>query len=106
MLCAQCAYWVKLKISVFMVTQPYVPKFTGETENFFWFSGKNIILCILQGEMSFKMHKIIFFQKKKNKKNMWTYRPVRSTLNILIFLFGLGSDFDFFVISGNTMVFL
>ena len=31
-------------------------------------SGKSIILCILKGEMPFKMHKIIFFQKKKNTK--------------------------------------
>ena len=28
-----------------------------------------MILCILKGEMPFKMHKVIFFQKKKlNKK--------------------------------------
>ena len=30
----------------------------------FWLSGKNIILCILKGEMPFKMHKIIIFPKK------------------------------------------
>ena len=28
-----------------------------------FFSGKNIILCILNGKMPFKMHKIIFFKK-------------------------------------------
>ena len=31
----------------------------------FRFSGKNIILCILKGEMPFKIHKIIFFSRKK-----------------------------------------
>ena len=39
--------------------------FTGETKKKkIWFSGKFIILCILEGEMPFKMHKIIFFQEK------------------------------------------
>ena len=28
-----------------------------------FFSGKNIILCILKGILPFKRHKIIFFQK-------------------------------------------
>ena len=33
---------------------------------FFRFSGKYIILCILKGEMLFKMHKIIvFFQSRE-----------------------------------------
>ena len=32
---------------------------------FFRFSKKYIILCILKGEVSFKMHKIIFFPEKK-----------------------------------------
>ena len=32
---------------------------------FFRFSGKNIFLCILKGYMPFKMHKIIFFSRKK-----------------------------------------
>ena len=50
------------KIPVFRVTRPYLnlllkPRF------FFRFSGKNII--ILKGILPFKMHKIIFFPKKK-----------------------------------------
>ena len=43
----------------------FLPKFTGVTKIFFRFSGKNIILCILKGEMTFKMHKITFFFRKK-----------------------------------------
>ena len=41
---------------------------------FFRFSGKNIILCILKGEMPFKVHKItLFFFQKKKLKNMCAY---------------------------------
>ena len=53
------------KIPVFRVTRPYLnllvkPRiFSGCLE-------KYIILRILKGEMPFKMHKIIFFPKKKN----------------------------------------
>ena len=55
----------KWKIHVFRVTT--LPKLTVETLNVFQvFWGKNIILCILKGEMPFKMYKIIFFPKKKN----------------------------------------
>ena len=46
---------------------PTLHKFTSEI----YFSGfleKNIILCILKGEMPFKMHKSIFFPEKKIKK--------------------------------------
>ena len=32
-----------------------------------FFSGKNIILCILKGEMPFEMHKIIYFSRKPEK---------------------------------------
>ena len=39
---------------------------------FFWFSGKNIILCIFKGEMAFKMYRITFFSKI-SKKNMCAY---------------------------------
>ena len=46
---------------------PTLPQLSGETWNFFWFSGKKIILCILIGKMPFKMHKIDFFLKKKTK---------------------------------------
>ena len=34
-----------------------------------FFSGKKIILCILKGELPFKMHKIIFFPE--NLKKFW-----------------------------------
>ena len=47
----------KKNTPVFRVTGPYLN---------FRFSGKNIILCILKGEMPFKMHKIIFFYRKNN----------------------------------------
>ena len=53
------------EIPVFRVTLPYL--FTGETQIFFQgFFEKDIILCILKGEMPFKMHKIIFFPEKNN----------------------------------------
>ena len=32
-----------------------------------FFSGKNIILCILKGILPFKMHDIIFFSRKGEK---------------------------------------
>ena len=75
------------EIFVFRVTRPYLnllikPRF------FFRFSGKNIISCILKGEMPFKMHKIIFFQEKKD-----VYLPYLKILDplpeTLIFLFRL-----------------
>ena len=52
------------KISVFRVE---VLKILGRVgthifSNYFFY-GKNIILCILNGMSPFKMHKIIFFQK-------------------------------------------
>ena len=37
--------------------------------NIFFFSGKNIILCILKGILPFKMHKIIYFSRKPEKKS-------------------------------------
>ena len=53
------------KIPVFRVTQPYL-NLLVKPRIIFRFSGeKNIILCILKGEMPFKMHKIIFFFQKK-----------------------------------------
>ena len=48
-------------IPVFRVTQPYLNLLVK-----FRFSGKKIILCTLRGEMPFKMHKIVFFSRKKN----------------------------------------
>ena len=57
------------KNPVFRVTQPYL-NLLVKPRIFFMFSGKNIILSILKGEMPFKMHKIIFFPEKKNKKKI------------------------------------
>ena len=45
------------KIPLFRAARPYLI--------FFQVSWKYIIWCILKGKMPFKMHKIIFFQKKK-----------------------------------------
>ena len=44
---------------MFRVTRPY-QNIQVKPRFFFRFSGNNIILCILKGEMPFKMHKIIF----------------------------------------------
>ena len=58
---------------MFRVTPPYVnllvkprifPSFSG-------FPEKNIILCILKGKIPFKMHKIIFFFRKNEEKNVY-----------------------------------
>ena len=58
-----------------------------------FFSGfldKNIILCILKGEMPFKMHKIIFFSSRKKKCVPILPKMSRLvTRNTLSFLFGL-----------------
>ena len=58
------------KIPVFRVTVPYLnllvkPKKSGFLEK--------VILCILKGEIPFKMHKIIFSRKKIIKKYMCAY---------------------------------
>ena len=67
------SYFLKkaIVIPVFRVTRPYFnllvkPRF------FSGFMEKNIILCILKGEMPFRMHKIIFLSEKKlfKKKKM------------------------------------
>ena len=52
------------KLPVFRVNGPYL-NLLVKPIIFFRFSEKNIILCILKGEMPFKMHKIIFISKKK-----------------------------------------
>ena len=54
----------KFKKNVFMVTRPYL-NLLVRPRTFFRFSQKYIILCILKGEMPFKMHKTIFFPEKK-----------------------------------------
>ena len=75
------------KTPVFRVTQPYL-NLLVKPRNFFRFSGKNIIVCILKGNMPFKMHKMIYFSRKK------IYMPTlpkifrHITRNTLIFLFG------------------
>ena len=82
----------KAKIPVLRVTLPYLnllvkPRF------FFRFSEKYIILCILKGEMPFKMHKTIFFFSKKDQTHVLvpTLPKIfsRITRNTLISLFGL-----------------
>ena len=52
------------EIPVFRETRPYL-NLLVKPRIFFRFSGKNIILCILKGEMPLKMHKIMSFQGKK-----------------------------------------
>ena len=46
------------------LTLPYLNLLVKPRICIFRFSGKNITLCILKGEMPFKMHKIIFPEKK------------------------------------------
>ena len=58
---------------MFRVTRPYL-NLLVKPIIFFRFSGKNIILCILNGEIPFKIYKIISFARKKIvKKNMQAY---------------------------------
>ena len=49
---------------VFRVAQTYLD-LREKPRIFQVFWKKNIILCVLKGEMPFKMHKIIFFPEKK-----------------------------------------
>ena len=62
----------------------------------FVFSGKKLILCILKGELPFKMHKIIFFSENLKKILGFTskFRQGRVTLHSKhrFFLFGLSQD--------------
>ena len=51
------------KIPVFRVIWPYLNLLVNL--DFFRFSGKKIILCILKGKMPFKIHKIIYFSSEK-----------------------------------------
>ena len=76
------------KIPVFRVAQPNL-NLLVKPRIFLRFSEKNIILCILKGKMPFKMHKIIFFSRKKIYVRTLpkSFRPI--TQNTLIFLFGL-----------------
>ena len=75
----------KLKIPVFRVTQPYLHLLV-KPRIFFSFPGKNIILCILKGEMPFKMHKII--PEKIIEKNVPTLPKIcrRATRNHLLYI--------------------
>ena len=59
------------KIPVFRVIPLYL-NLLVKPRIFSGFLEKNIILCILKGKMSFKMHKIIFFfpEKRIIKKNI------------------------------------
>ena len=54
------------KIPVFRVTRLYLNLLVKPSGGFFRIFGKNIILCILKGEMPFILHKTIFFPEKKN----------------------------------------
>ena len=68
------------KIPAFRGTQPYL-NLLVKLRIFSGFLKKNIILCILKGEMPFKKHKFIsrfimhktnFFSRKKiQQQNMW-----------------------------------
>ena len=53
----------KKKIPVFRVTQ-HCLNLLVKSRFIFMVSGKNVMLCILKGEMPFKMYKIIFFPEK------------------------------------------
>ena len=56
------------KISVFRVTSL---KILGWVGTHIFFSAKNKVLCILKGNIPFKMHKIIFFSRNfENLKNI------------------------------------
>ena len=55
----------------------------------FFFLEKNIIVCILKGEMPFKMHKIIFFFKK-------TWRILGFTIKLRQGRANLNTDFFYF----------
>ena len=76
------------KIPVFRLTLPNL-NLLVKPRIFSGFLVKNIILCILKGEMPFKMHEITFFfpEKKNGDKYVPTlpkiFRPSK-----LIFLFG------------------
>ena len=52
------------KKTVFRVTRPYLDLLV-KPRIFSGFSEKNIISCILKGNLPFKMHKIVFFPEKK-----------------------------------------
>ena len=55
----------QIKNNVFRVTRPYL-NLLVKPRIFSCFLEKYIILCILKGEMPFKMHKIVYFFRKKN----------------------------------------
>ena len=60
---AVCELRPNKKISVFLVTGLKILGCVGTH----FFSGKNIILCILKGISPFKMHKFIFFPENLKK---------------------------------------
>ena len=51
------------EIPVFRVVRPYLNLLVKPRIFFFRFSGKNIILCILKGEMPLKCIKLNFFSR-------------------------------------------
>ena len=72
-----CVIRPNKKIPLFRVTPPYL-NLVVKPRIFQVFRKKNIIfLCILKGQMSFKMDKIIYFSRKKIiKKNMCAYPTI------------------------------
>ena len=58
------------KISVFRVTGLKILGRVGTHILLLFFSGKNIILCVLKGETPFKMHKIILFPENLKKSRL------------------------------------
>ena len=79
-------FWVRpnKKRPVFRVTQAYLILLVKPGFCSGFLKKKNTNLCILKGEMSFKMHEIIFFQKKICEPTLpKIFRPV--TRNTLIF---------------------
>ena len=78
---------------MFRVNQPYqnllvIPRFFFQD---FW--KKYINVCILKGEMPFKMHKIIYFFPEKKIKNNYVCLPYLKIFILVtgntLFLFGL-----------------
>ena len=61
-ICTSLLIYYGKSIPMFRIIQPYLNLLVKP--RFFLVFWKNIILCILKGVMLFKMHKIIFFQKK------------------------------------------
>ena len=82
------AHISQIKKPVFKVTRPYL-NLSVKPRIVSGFLDKNIILCILKGAMPFKMHKIIFFSRKKDMCAYHTKYFQTRYLKHIHFLFGL-----------------